>query len=293
MAISDENGRDDIPDDDRPNEGRPNDDQPAEAGDSGAQGREPWEAAAPGGEEEPAVPEYAPEHGAQQLPLDDDEVRLPWLEAGDDDEEETSSSGGLVRLMLLGLAALALIVGAIWVVTHRGKDRELVADGGVIAAPEAPYKEKPADPGGKTFAGTGDTSFAVSEGQSRPARIGAGDASPQPGFTTAGRDAAQPAGKAAVAVKPTEGASPAAAPAAASGVGVQVGAYSSRTAAEAGWQKLAQMHGGLSGHAHRVVEGKADIGTVYRLQAVAADAAAARALCKDLRSAGLACQVKN
>ena len=42
-----------------------------------------------------------------------------------------------------------------------------------------------------------------------------------------------------------------------------------------------------------MIEGKADIGTVYRLQAIAADAAAARTLCGQLRSAGLACQVKD
>ncbi len=54
-----------------------------------------------------------------------------------------------------------------------------------------------------------------------------------------------------------------------------------------------QQHSALSGHAHRVIEGKADIGTVYRLQAVATDAGAARSLCAGLRAAGLACQVKD
>jgi hypothetical protein len=43
---------------------------------------------------------------------------------------------------------------------------------------------------------------------------------------------------------------------------------------------------------HRVVQGSADIGTVYRLQAVAPDAAAANALCSQLKAAGIACQVK-
>jgi hypothetical protein len=42
-----------------------------------------------------------------------------------------------------------------------------------------------------------------------------------------------------------------------------------------------------------VVEGQADIGTVYRLQAITADAGAAHALCSQLKAAGLACQVKN
>ena len=80
---------------------------------------------------------------------------------------------------------------------------------------------------------------------------------------------------------------------AATGVGVQVGAYSSKAAAEAGWSKLAQQHSALSGVRYRIVEGKAYIGTVFRLQAVAADGAGARALCGRLKSAGVACQVKN
>jgi hypothetical protein len=42
-----------------------------------------------------------------------------------------------------------------------------------------------------------------------------------------------------------------------------------------------------------VVEGKADIGTVYRLQALAGDAAGATDLCARLKAAGVACQVKN
>lgn len=244
------------------------------------------DAAPPGAESELAATE--------ELPLDNDDVRLPWLEADEDDEPEPSSVGPLARLALFGIVALALIVGAIWVVTHRSKDRELVADGGVIAAPETPYKEKPADPGGKTFAGTGDTSFAVSEGQSRPARIGSGPDT-RPGFASTGAEAGKAGGVSAPAGSaPVGKAAPAdSSPAPTSGVGVQVGAYSSKAAAEAGWQRLKQMHGALSGYSHRIVEGKADIGTVYRLQAVADDAAAARTLCRDMRAAGLACQVKN
>ena len=44
---------------------------------------------------------------------------------------------------------------------------------------------------------------------------------------------------------------------------------------------------------HRVVQGEADIGTVYRLQAVTSDLAAAKKLCQDLKAAGLNCQVKS
>jgi hypothetical protein len=211
-----------------------------------------------------------------RLAFGDDEVRLPWLEADDDEEEyQGYNTGQLASLIVLGVLALAVIVGGIWWATHHGKEAALVADGSVIPAPKQPYKEKPKDPGGKTFAGTGDTSFAVSEGKTRPARLG--ESAP-----------ARPASEAA--------ASASAAPAAAetvSGVGVQIAAYSNRSQAEAGWTKLSGQYEVLSGLHHRVVEGQADIGTVYRLQAVPGDAKAAHALCAQLKSMGVACQVKN
>ena len=74
---------------------------------------------------------------------------------------------------------------------------------------------------------------------------------------------------------------------------MQVGAFSSQATAEAGWTKLvAQANGALSGVSHRVVAGTADNGTIYRLQAVAPDRAAAAALCSKLKGAGISCQVK-
>ena len=74
---------------------------------------------------------------------------------------------------------------------------------------------------------------------------------------------------------------------------MRVGAYSSKAQAEAGWTRLvAQSNGALSGVSHRVIEGNADIGKVYRLQAVAGDAAGANALCGKLKGAGISCQVK-
>ena len=221
-----------------------------------------------------------------RLALDEDDS-LPWLESGDEAlEDEPSDTGRIVGLALMALVALAAIVGGIWWATHRSADPELVADGSTIEAPATPFKEAPRDPGGKTFDGTGDSSFAVSEGQTRPARLGEGDAAvpPSPSIDIA----PTPAIKA-----PAPAASASVAPAAATGgVGVQVGAYSTRAKAEEGWTRLAA-NPALSGVRHRVVEGQADIGTVYRLQAVAADREAAFALCSRLKAAGIACQVKN
>ncbi|MDP3908090.1 SPOR domain-containing protein [Novosphingobium sp.] len=233
---------------------------------------QPWETGAEDHDEQPLETE--------QLDLTEEEERLPWLESPEDDEwddSQSSDNSKLAGFVLMGLVALAAIVGGIWWATNRGPDPALVADGSVIEAPGQPYKEAPQDPGGKTFDGTGDSSFAVSEGQNRPPQLGG----------EAGAPAAAPAQAAAPAAA-------APAPAAASGgVGVQVGAFSSQATAEAGWTKLAAQAGAvLSGVPHRVVSGSADIGTVYRLQAIAPDAAAAQALCGKLKAAGISCQVK-
>lgn len=211
-----------------------------------------------------------------RLEFGDDDVRLPWLETDGDDEADfqTYNAGQLVALLILGVLALAVIGGGIWWALSHRKNEAMVADGSVIAAPSQPYKERPKDAGGKTFAGTGDTAFAVSEGQTRPAKLGD-----------------VPAPK-VVEAAPSPSASAAAAQPAAEGVGVQVAAYSNRAQAEAGWTRLSTQYEALSGLKHRVVEGSADIGTVYRLQVLAGDVAGANALCGKLKAAGLACQVK-
>ena len=67
---------------------------------------------------------------------------------------------------------------------------------------------------------------------------------------------------------------------------MQVGAFSSKEAAETGWTNLVGKAGGaLAGVSHRVIAGTADNGTIYRLQAVPGDAAAANALCSKLKAA--------
>lgn len=244
------------------------------------EGEEPREWAA--GEGEPLETE--------QLLLEDEE-RLPWLESSDEDygEYEGSDTGRMLGFVLMGLVALAAIVGGIWWATNRTTDPQL-ADGSVIAAPGEPYKSAPANPGGKTFEGTGDSSFAVSEGQTRPAQLG-------PGNNAAGAAGTAAAPKGAGAAAGTTGAAAtanaAAGAALAGGVGVQVGAYSTSAKAEAGWASLAARNAAvLSGVRHRVVQGTAESGTIFRLQAVAGDAGAANALCGKLKAAGTPCQVK-
>ena len=235
--------------------------------------------------------------GDDQLEFDDDNERLPWLDSDDDDHAEATDSGRVLGLVVLALIALGTIVGGIWWSTHRTPDPTLVADGSTIAAPSQAYKEGPKDPGGKTFDGTGNTAFAVSEGQTRPAKLGEGSAPvvPPPGSAAVkpGFESVKPPvafASAAPVTGPSGNASASAAPVA--GPAVQVGAYSTRASAEAAWSRLSQQYSALSGQRHQTVEGKADIGTVFRLQALPGDAGAAQTLCGKLKSAGLACQVK-
>lgn len=237
------------------------------------------------------------------LALDDDE-RLPWLESADDDDDEGGvDTGRLVKFAAFAVGLLLLIVGGIWYTNHRAATADQVAEGGVIPAPAEPYKTEPTDKGGKTFAGTGDSAFAVSEGQNPSAKLGGVDtpvtpAAPSiavgavPAVGAAGAAAKPPAAGAGAGTAPSAAAAPAAAVATTGGIGVQVGAYSSQAAAEAGWSRLSSSQASLKGLKHRVLEGRADIGTVYRLQAVATDVAAANALCASLKAGGVACQVK-
>ena len=146
-----------------------------------------------------------------QLDLGDEEASLPWLE-GDDDFEEESGGGQFVLLAILALAALGAIIGGIWWFTRDRGDADLVADGSMIEAPDEPYKEKPQDPGGKTFEGTGDTSYAVSEGETRSVQLGGDKEAPKPGFEDVGADGAKPKADNTAATPPKASPTAAAAP---------------------------------------------------------------------------------
>lgn len=207
---------------------------------------------------------------AEELAFTQQDARLPWLEADDDFEEPGMPGGRKAALVIIAVLALAVIGGGGYWLLQQGPGTAVVADGSTIEAPKGPYKMKPADPGGTTALGTGDTSFAVAEGR-RPANRVAG-----------AENAAPPS------VEPQDGEAPAA-----SGVGVQVGAYASRERAELGWQTLVGRHEALQGVSHRVVQGTVDGSTVYRLQAVAGSGGAARDLCDALKANGADCQVKN
>jgi SPOR domain len=217
--------------------------------------------------------------GSGELDLADTD-NLPWLESDVDDED----AGGLDIGQILGFAGglillLAVVVGAVWYVSNRSAGAEAVADGSVITAPEGPIKTRPDNPGGKEFAGTGNVAPLVGEGETREAVVAEKTVT-----------APTPAPKPSPA--PSASATATAAPAPVSGVGVQLAAYGTRARAEQGWSDLSRRTDALAGVKYRVVEGKVDIGTVFRLQAVAGSRAEAEKLCAALKADGLDCQVK-
>jgi hypothetical protein len=214
----------------------------------------------------------------QQLTLADSDERLPWLESEDDYDQPGVDTGRVIAFAAVGLLAVTILLGSLYYFTRGASDAGAVADGSTIEAPDQPYKTRPEDPGGREVEGTGDTSFSVAEGKTVEGRIAGGDPLP----------AAEPEPSASE----TEASSPAAPSATPSGVGVQVGAYSTRTQAEAGWSQLVGRFEALQGRSHRVLEGVADSGTIYRLQAVTGSVAEAEALCRSLKAAGGDCQVK-
>src|SRR4051794_37964446 len=73
----------------------------------------------------------------------DDEDRLPWLEPVEEElEEEGGVSSRLIIWLVAGLLLIALIVGGFfWM---RSGSEANSGEGGLINAPDAYYKERPA-----------------------------------------------------------------------------------------------------------------------------------------------------
>ena len=97
-----------------------------------------------------------------------DEDSLPWLESDEYDDD----AGDLDTARIIGFALVILVLigaglGGAWWFTRGGGQTEYVADGSTVEAPAGPYKERPEDPGGKEFAGTGSIAPAVGEGEVR------------------------------------------------------------------------------------------------------------------------------
>ncbi|WP_120076873.1 SPOR domain-containing protein [Aurantiacibacter odishensis] len=218
--------------------------------------------------------EFETYEAEEQLPLQDDDDALPWLEDDGDYEDEGGFDARLIWLALAGLLVIAVILlGAWWLLRDR-PDAELVADGTTIEAPDSPYKERPEDPGGREVAGTGDTAYAVAEGQSTRGMLAEDAPSPEPSIDISQDDEA------------AEEAAPSGA------AYVQIGAFTSRADAEQAWVSARGRYSVLSGMRSRIVEAEVNGATVYRLQAIAPSREAGDATCRAIRNAGGDCYIR-
>ncbi|MES2781533.1 MAG: SPOR domain-containing protein [Pseudomonadota bacterium] len=207
----------------------------------------------------------------------DDNDRLPWLETADGYEVEQSGSPLKVALMVLGgLLLLAAIVGGIYWF-QRGQSGGANGSGELIAAPKGDYKEKPADAGGKSFEGEGDSAFAASEGQKTGAVL-----APPPAEPVA---APKPAASTTATAANTDSTP-------ANAVMVQLGAFGDSAKADTAWAALNKRFGFLSGMNRKIAEANVEGGrTVFRLQAVTANSSEAQQLCAKLKAAGENCLI--
>lgn len=220
------------------------------------------------------------------LGLEDDD-RLPWLEAADDyDEDGEVSPTRLLAMVIGGLLLIGVVLGGLWWLQNggaRGRGELIVADKGA-------YKVQPKDDSAKVFEGEGDASFAASEGVVAGGRVDPDRMPEEPAVTPAEREAAKKA--ASNDAKKDAPAKPTPAPEqAGSGTAIQLGAFSSESAANTAWAGLSKRFAYLSDLNRSVAP--ADVGgsKVYRLRVFAGSAANASSLCGKLRVAGENCVV--
>ncbi|MET0138244.1 MAG: SPOR domain-containing protein [Sphingobium sp.] len=233
--------------------------------------------------------------------------RLPWLEPADMAEDSSGgvSPGKIIGLVLLGLILLGLIVGGGYWLKQRPTDID-GDEARLIPAQGGDYKIAANEKAGKNFKGTGDTSYATSEGVDTDGKVDASlmPEAPMEGVSrgsiakdnapraesSASRPTAQVSAavkdetKAAAAVKPATGGP-------SGGAMIQLGAYGNDAVAKDAWKKLSKRFDYLA-PLNSAVE-KAEVGgsTVYRLRAGAGSAANASTLCGRLKVAGENCIV--
>lgn len=216
----------------------------------------------------------------QLFDTEEEQQRLPWLAAEEDEPGSRIDGTRVLSLAIGSLAVLAAMAAALWWLFSAPGEASIVADGSLIEAPEAPYKIRPAEAGGTEVSGTGNVSFAIGEGEGFEGRL-----------EDEWIDQAAQAPDRAAATEVPDGVT------GVTGVtgltGVQVGAYPTPEAAAAAWAQMSIRIPALHGRNRRVVEGSADSGAIYGLQALAGSRAEADALCRAIRSEGGDCQIKD
>ena len=233
------------------------------------------------------------------------EDRLPWLETVEPDEKPGAPVGRTIALVLLGLAAIAAAVFAIFQLT--GRDRG--GDGTLIAAQEGDYKVRPDDPGGLKVEGEGDSAIATSAGKGAgngaidlrqvPEAPVAASRTPTPTpkatrVADAGRSASAAVpekGGRLVAAAPMTGSRQTTSGRTGSGPMVQLGAYPTEAAANAAWNRSSKRFAYLAPLAKSVQPVATGGRTLYRLRVDAGGGNQAADICGRLRVAGETCFV--
>ena len=232
-----------------------------------------------------------------------DQDRLPWLETADEEQESSASASRILGAILVGLAAIAAIVGGVYWFQHR---KPPPGNGDLIAAQEGDYKVKPQDPGGMKVEGEGDAAVATSGGaRSGDGKIAVGALPETPvagkrvggkatgrdaGASTASATAAGPAGK---LTAPAPGKPVTVANGGGAGAVVQLGSFPSEAAANKAWTMQAKRFDYLANLGKSVQKADVNGRTFYRLRVNAGSASAAQELCGKLKVAGEGCLVTN
>jgi cell division septation protein DedD len=255
-------------------------------------------------------------HGA--FPGEDDDA-LPWLEPAEADyEDEVEDGSPYSRLILIGIAVVA-VVAVLWFVAARfGGEKggtEIAGEVPLIRAPTGPYKVRPKEPGGLEVDQDSMT-HAVAEGKEPGSRIAldalpeepvpivaatsSASSAPAPEATEPPAPAAKSPQPEAKAAEPTKEApepmrqaerEQAATPSTQAAT-VQLGAFSSASAAETVWSKLAGKVPALSALHKSVEPVKVGASTLYRLRAGGlASEGAAEALCGKVKATGEQCAI--
>lgn len=219
-----------------------------------------------------------------------DEDRLPWLEAVEEDEGPAGPSmAKLIGAVVIGLAAIGLIVGGLFWLGNRNREG---GNGEIIAAPEGDYKVRPDEPGGMNVSGEGDTAIAASEGVAPQGRLNTNAVAEAPVARPAPQPKQQAPQQTAQAQRPQPPAPqpqpPRPAPAAAGGATIQLGAFSSGASANSAWTAMAARFRYLAPLNRSVIPVQSGGRTLYRLRASGPGAAD---ICRRLRVAGEDCSV--
>lgn len=216
---------------------------------------------------------------------------LPWLQSVVDEEEPRGVSARKM-LAALGVVVLAaVLIGAVFFLIGRS-DSDVNAPPELIKADPAPYKVRPANPGGLDIAGESETAFETSAGQDTDSRLDLSKMHQEEGAAPPPAEAAKPTTAPEAKqpeVAPQSQAPAAPAPKATGGTGsiVQLGAFQNIAQAERAWTALSARFSSVASLNKMIVPFSKGI----RLRAGAASPADARQVCQTLKAAGENCFV--